>query len=473
MFTFALMRPLRGRMHNAARRKTYRIMTKPIIMAALAVATLWFPAAEPAVSAAAKTSATSSGAQSVSVSDTRNGNLSELFKQGGKNTTYIISYAHDLSKTCGAITVPEGCNLVFVGNGSIRRGTVMLRGTRLSGNVDMKGCVVKGTAANSVLYANWVCYADGKTDDAPSLNSLVALGKHVVVTEGVYRMATPLYLAKSDFTLEGTGKAVLQNTTDPNTAKAILSVGPKKNSDKQISNVKIAGLMFEMPGTANFNLPAQKEKHAFEHTHAIEMFGTNNAEISNCTIGPLYGDGIYLGLFDNSTVLHNTNVTIKDNTIDGKNKDCRNGISIIDGNGVSITANNIVNTSCPTMPGAIDIEPNYTRSVINNITISDNYINRCRGGVAAISVVISEKACPASNITITRNTIEFENNAATAKMKKVRDYVGFFFRLKGTMKSSGINVSNNYVGNGIRPYRIDDTGNSPAAIKIKNNIFAN
>lgn len=442
-------------------------------MAALAVATLWMPATEPAVSAAARMSAARGAAQRVSVSDTRNGSLTELFRQGGKNTTYIISYAHDLSKTGGTLTVPEGCNLVFVGKGNIRRGTVTLRGTRLSGNVDMKGCVLKGSAANSVLYADWVCFADGKTDDAKSLNSLVALGKHVTVPEGVYRMATPLLVAQSDFTLDGSGKAVLQNTSDPYTAKAILSVGPQKNSDKQISNVKITGLTFEMPGTADFNLPAQKDKHAFEHTHAIEMFGTDNAEISNCTIGPLYGDGIYLGLFDNSTVLHNTNITIKGNTIDGKNKDCRNGISIIDGSGISITSNNIVNTSCPTMPGAIDVEPNYTRSVISNITISDNYINRCRGGVAAISVVISEKACPASNITITRNTIEFENNAATAKMKKVREYVGFYFRLKSTTKSSGINVSNNYVANGVRPYRIDETGNSPAAIKIKNNIFAN
>ncbi len=442
-------------------------------MAALAVATLWIPAAEPAASAAARMSAARGAAQRVSVSDTRNGSLNALFRQGGKNTTYIIAYAHDLSKTDGAITVPEGCNLVFVGNGCIRRGTVTLRGTRLSGNVDMKGCVVKGTAANSVLRADWVCFADGKTDDAAPLNSLVALGKHVVVPEGVYRMATPLLVAQSDFTLEGSGKAVLQNTSDPYTAKAILSVGPQSKSSTQISNVKITGLTFEMPGTADFNLPAQKEKHAFEHTHAIEMFGTDNAEISNCTIGPLYGDGIYLGLFDNSTVLHNTNVTIKNNTIDGKNKDCRNGISIIDGSGISITANNIVNTSCPTMPGAIDIEPNYTRSVISNITISDNYINRCRGGVAAISVVISEEACPANNITITRNTIEFENNAATAKMKKVREYVGFYFRLKGSAKSSGINVTNNYVANGVRPYRIDETGNSPAAIKLKNNIFAN
>ena len=200
-----------------------------------------------------------------------------------------------------------------------------------------------------------------------------------------------------------------------------------------------------------------------EHVHLAALSGVTDVTIERVVFRGFRGDGLYVGSSQTpGQERHNSNVVVRKSLFDGVNNDNRNAISIIDGDGVTITDNRFVNVTRPNMPGAIDAEPNADSSpVIRNITVRGNTFEHVGGNVGVLSVVVrSGVTQPAQNVT-------FEGN-------EVRDYVGtgsmvFFTDSRMPTASSAPNnlvIAKNTASGGFRPFFVYGKG-----ITIRDNTW--
>lgn len=178
------------------------------------------------------------------------------------------------------------------------------------------------------------------------------------------------------------------------------SGGTTSVADNQ-KNINIKGISF---------VGRVVEDAFFQFKHLLNINAATNVKVENCSFTGFQGDGIYLGSSNTGVERHNTNIIIDKCFFDGINKDNRNGISVIDCDGLIISNSTFVNTTRSNMPGAIDVEPNpYNYAVVRNITISDNKLSNIGGSVAAISCYFPIKQetllNPVYNINITNNSI--------------------------------------------------------------------
>jgi len=121
--------------------------------------------------------------------------------------------------------------------------------------------------------------------------------------------------------------------------------------------------------------------------HHINIVGGSNIDIYNIKILGALGDGICLGgSIDQSleTKVYNKNIKIYNNTLDGRNNQNRNGISVVDGDNIRIFNNTIQNFTRADMPGGIDIEPNDKPNYIIRSIFIENNILRNIGGMAGV-----------------------------------------------------------------------------------------
>ena len=142
-----------------------------------------------------------------------------------------------------------------------------------------------------------------------------------------------------------------------------------------------------------------------EHIHLLKLSGVSNITFRHCIIKGFRGDGVYLGSGDAGQERHNENINFIKCTFDGVANQNRNGLSIIDGNGVYLERCHFKNCTMPTMPGAIDIEPNANAwSIIKNIHVRKCKFNNIGGNVGVISLILplaqSQLTAPVENITI-------------------------------------------------------------------------
>lgn len=128
-----------------------------------------------------------------------------------------------------------------------------------------------------------------------------------------------------------------------------------------------------------------------QFVHAISLNGVKNVLIDNVYVTGFRGDGIYIGSGDAAgQERHNTNVIIQNCTIDGVNNDNRNGISVIDGDKITISNCNFINCTRSNMPGAIDFEPDAVAyAVIKNAKVVGNTFKNCGGNVAHIGFYLA------------------------------------------------------------------------------------
>lgn len=146
-----------------------------------------------------------------------------------------------------------------------------------------------------------------------------------------------------------------------------------------------------------------------EHRHIININGVKNCTIERVGFRGFRGDGIYVGSGpDGGQERHNTNIRIRNSHFDGVTNTNRNAISVIDCDGLWIEHNEIKNCSDPTMPGAIDVEPNSTFNVLRKIRIWHNTITNCTGGVGCIAVALHQSYYlpDPTDIVIAFNTID-------------------------------------------------------------------
>ena len=201
----------------------------------------------------------------------------------------------------------------------------------------------------------------------------------VYFPSGTYLTST--LTLKTGSHLFGCGPTTILKKNLINASYGILYTDSGSSSD-YISNITIRDLQIRgLSDTEGFS----------EFKHLISLHGVKNVLIQNVQLVGFQGDGIYLGSSVTAGVeRHNYNVTIDSCLFDGVNNENRNGVSIIDGDGITISKSRFINCTKSTMPGCIDIEPNAnTFSVCRNIKILGNHFSNCLGNVGTVAFVFA------------------------------------------------------------------------------------
>jgi hypothetical protein len=229
---------------------------------------------------------------------------------------------------------------------------------------------------DTVSVKDFGAVGDGVADDTTAFVNAFATGKATYAPAGTY-LVSILDMPSNTF-LFGDGSTTIIKPLTP-TVRCALGAD-SGSSSTYIENITIRDVQFL--GTVAVD--------AFsEQKHLTSFNGVKNMLIENCDFVGFRGDGLYLGSGNTGgQERHNINVTIRSCFFDGVNNDNRNGISIIDGNGILVEGNYFTRTTRSNMPGAICVEPdNYTFPIVKDIKIVNNKFYNI-GGAGAIFIYL-------------------------------------------------------------------------------------
>lgn len=299
---------------------------------------------------------------------------------------------------------------------------------------------------------------DGRTDDtaafARALSKLAVNGGTLLIPSGTYIVAD--LNVGSGTLIRGTGSPVPVLAKRPD-AKSILDITASRFADSR-------GLLHDIT-IENVTLRGRSTQDGFsEHIHNLSAAGVERLSIQNVRFEAFQGDGIYLGTRRraNGEITHNSEIKIIDNVFEGANNENRNGISIIDCLHCVVEHNVFFHVSRPSMPGAIDIEPNQTNEVIRGVMIRNNTITGNNGGVGAISVALNLR-----DFLETPNQIVIEDN----HIENSKYGITMLWRgapLTGSTPSLNSVIRNNVVRGVDRPLTLDGT----VGITVDENEFS-
>lgn len=139
--------------------------------------------------------------------------------------------------------------------------------------------------------------------------------------------------------------------------------------------------------------------------HLLTLSGVRDLLVERVKFAGFQGDGICIhgvGLSD-LVERHNLNVTIRDCVFDGVDHQNRQGVSIIDCDGLVIDNCLFENCTHPTMPGAIDFEPDHDFNVIRNALIDGCVFRAVGGNTGAIGLAFADPIPVPFGISITNN----------------------------------------------------------------------
>ena len=236
-----------------------------------------------------------------------------------------------------------------------------------------------GSGGGGASVKSYGAVGDGTTDDSAAIQACVNANCSVFFPSGTYKVVTPITIPANKV-LYGEGACSTILYTGTVTSQGAFFV-KSSSASTYVDNITVQDLRFL----------GQVATHGFsEFVHLIAFNGVRNCLIQRCFIEGFRGDGIIFGSGDlGGEERHNINCTVQDCFIDGVNKDNRNGISVIDGQGITLQNNYLTRVSRPNMPGAIDIEPDAsTFHIIRDISILNNRFFDIGGGVGCISVYL-------------------------------------------------------------------------------------
>lgn len=395
------------------------------------------------------------------IADEKYKDISQLFTKEG--AIYLLKNDHKFSRE---ITIPRNSEIVFEG-GSLC-GPIIFNDTKLSGSVRLQGSRLGGTIINSIFEADWLCYKDGKQDDAININNIIEICGSIHFGAGIYRLTSKFIpphdmidkyrnmisshigIHKSNVTLRGEFGTIFV-TKEP--YGMICAYSKPNNIDNSISNIKIESIQFHTENDG-------KTFHQVQHT--IKCNGINGFIVKDCIIDDFWGDAICLCHYGDhpgtGEMIRNQNIIIIKNTIKGgEHHNTRNGIAVINGKNVTIEGNIIMNTTKAGMPGAIDIEANNSAFTIDNIRVVNNTIEGCMGTAGGICVNANDRQGPAHNIYIIGNTIR-------------NCYCGLAFVVNSDNTSDSYIIKDNIVDIDTPPYLFIGSGKSSNWM-ITGNIF--
>lgn len=189
-----------------------------------------------------------------------------------------------------------------------------------------------------------------------------------------------------------------------------------------------------------------------EQRHISSWNGAKNLLIDNCQFIGFQGDGAYIGMGNvGGQVRHNVNVTIRNCFFDGVNKDNRQGVSVIDCDGLLIEGCYFTRTTRSNMPGAIDIEPNsHVETVVRDIKIVNNKFFDIGGNVACIAVFLQN----AENFITPYQGFLIEGNFIENANKAIIYYPVIAAGVTNAMHDQGVRIVNNITINTSRSIEI-------------------
>jgi hypothetical protein len=300
---------------------------------------------------------------------------------------------------------------------------------------------------------------DGVTDDSAAIQAAVDAQQSVYFPPGNYLCASIITL-RDGSALRGAGIAATRIIKSANNgaSQGVLYANSGSSSafidDVYISDMELDGLV----GSLSFS----------EFRHLMSLNGVKDCVVERVKFTGFRGDGLYLGSgIVAADERHNVNVTVRDCVFDGVNSDNRNGITVIDADGLLIANNNFRNCTKSTMPGPIDVEPNGDAfTILRDIIIRDNTIESF-GGSTAIAVYL-----PAA-ITTTLNTVHLVGNyiKGATKANAVGLYVKTAETIAAALKPMGIVIDGNTVDDSgavaMTPLKVAQARD----VRISNNTF--
>ncbi len=305
----------------------------------------------------------------------------------------------------------------------------------------------------------WGARGDGKADDTfafqSAINSFAEKGGEIQVSDGTYVLDE--VGIKSNIAMRGTGThAILKQKSG---ARYCITTNPDS------AGVRSAAFERHYISFSNLTFLGTVAGDGFsEFFMLLDIRGSSNIYVSKCSFIGFRGDGIFLDVTGASgQERHNSKVTITGCTFDGVNKNNRNGISVIDCDGLLIDKCSFKNCSRPDMPGAIDIEPDYKYNIVRNIKISQNRFDNIGGNnIIQFSVTfkLGKLDNAMQNIEISKNSIEGDG-----KVNGI--YVGQPQLADDKTPPNNILISDNVVRNTNRSFMIFGFKD----IRMINNIF--
>ena len=222
---------------------------------------------------------------------------------------------------------------------------------------------------------------DGVADDTAAIQNAVNASTQVYFPAGTYK-CDGIVTLDSNSNLFGAGRGatrIVRNGT--NSASVGVLYAQSASATTFIDNITIRDMTLDgQVATLGFS----------EFRHLVSLNGVRNVVIERVDFVGFRGDGLYIGSgIASADERHNENVTVRDCFFDGINKDNRNGISVLDVNGMLIDGCTFTRTTRSNMPGAIDVEPNgYAFTIVKDITISNNRFFDIGGNVGVIAFLL-------------------------------------------------------------------------------------
>ena len=271
-------------------------------------------------------------------------------------TGVAYSYSGTLPHTVGAGETPVGNPLWVAKDDKNFRGELAT-----TGGADLVG-TESGLTVQQYLDKGFRVIGvagDGVTDVTTALQTEFDKAGMMIVPEGTYMVKAHTsgggfagIRPRSDSLIVFHPKAVFKAITNDQPAYAILNL-------ESVSNITVV----------EPNIVGDNDTHTGvggEFGMGLYLRDAHNIHIVKPKIDKCWGDGIYIGQVGSIGAC--TNVTIDEPVIDG----CRRqGISIISADGLTIN-NPVITNIAGTPPSAgIDIEPNNTACILNNIKINN------------------------------------------------------------------------------------------------------
>jgi len=294
------------------------------------------------------------------------------------STPLTVGFRSDQTVSAN-ITIPSTLELVPLNGAKINHGayTVTYAGSTARWSMAQ---IFSGTGA--VTFTGNISYAvpqwfgakgDDSTLDSAAFRSAVASCNRVYVPPGIYRVG--MIKLPSDSEFFGAGDSTVLRR-----AEGIDSGGT--GIAPTIEYIVLLATNYGDEGTADI---ADNKKNIYVHDlqldgrsrdftpnaafyHNMAISATSNMTVERVTFYDFLGDGAYLGpAGSGSSERHNTNIKFLNCIFDGANNGNRNGLSVIDCDGLVVensTFKRIGNATLSQSVGGIDFEPNQDWAIV-------------------------------------------------------------------------------------------------------------
>jgi hypothetical protein len=290
----------------------------------------------------------------------------------------------------------------------------------------------------------------GKKDSSASFTEAIKQFDVVTVPAGTFQLGN--IELRAGLTLVGAGELSII-WQKPGAAFAFICDSGSANPSSNVRGIAIK----------NLQLRGSCDTEGFsEHIHLLSLDGVSDALIEKVVFRGFRGDGFYLGSGHKAqSERHNQRVVVRDCLFDGINHENRNGLSVIDCDGLVVERCRFTRMTRHDMPGAIDLEPDANAfHVIRDIQISGNHFSDI-GGSATIALYVPRQ------LSTLPTKIMVEDNVIEGTEKTAFAFVQLWAPPAGGPGQSIVMRNNRVWGRHARPFDLRGV----SGVELRNNRF--